>query len=251
MQYFKFIVVLSLGLFTMACDSQPKVIQSQPAGGSGNNSVLQGAASTQPANKEEHKVVAKEVLNTEKYTYINTTQDGEDIWIAIPRSEIEIGATYIYRGGLLKKNFQSKEFNRVFETVYLVSNIRKENADGSASNEAMGSLQGETLEDDGPIKVTPAEGAITIAELVKNASKYEGKQVIVTGKVVKLNPMIMNRNWVHLQDGTSKDHDLTVTTTENVSLGQVVTFEGTISLDRDFGAGYRYDLIMEGALLKK
>lgn len=245
MQYFKFIIVMSLGLLIMACDSQPKVVQSQPAGNNGINSALNGAATAQ-ASMEEHKVVAKEALNTEKYTYIKATQDGDEVWIAIPRSEIEIGATYIYRGGLMKKNFQSKEFNRVFETVYLVSDIRKENGGGLA----MSQPKEGAIDDKGPIKVVPAEGAITIAELVKNAAKYEGKQVMVTGKVVKLNPMIMNRNWIHLEDGSTDEHDLTLTTTENVSLGDVVTFEGAIALNRDFGAGYRYDIIMEGALIK-
>jgi len=246
MQYFKFIIVMSLGLLIMACDSQPKVVQSQPTGNNKNNPALNGAATAQAASMQEHKVVAKEALNTEKYTYINATQDGEDIWIAIPRSEIEIGATYIYRGGLMKKNFQSKEFNRVFETVYLVSDIRKENGGGLT----MSQPKEGAIDDKGPIKVEPAEGAITIAELVKNAAKYEGKQVMVTGKVVKLNPMIMNRNWIHLEDGSTDKHDLTLTTTENVSLGDVVTFEGAIALNRDFGAGYRYDIIMEGAMIK-
>jgi hypothetical protein len=251
MQYFKFIMALSLGLFIMACDSQPKVVQGQSTTG-GNTPALQGAASAQPASRmEEHKVVAREILNTEKYTYINATEDGEEIWIAIPRSEIEIGATYIYRGGLMKKNFKSKEFDRVFETMYLVSEIRKENAGSPALDEAMGRLQGGTLEDTVPVNVKPAKGAITIAELIKNPDKYDGKVIKVTGKVVKLNPMIMNRNWIHLQDGSTDEHDLTLTTTENVSIGQVVTFEGAIALNRDFGAGYRYDIIMEGASISK
>ncbi len=61
----------------------------------------------------------------------------------------------------------------------------------------------------------------------------------------------MNRNWIHLQDGTADKNDLTVTTAENISLGGIVTVEGTIALNKDFGAGYRYDLIMEGAVVVK
>ncbi|MFQ5447738.1 MAG: GW dipeptide domain-containing protein [Saprospiraceae bacterium] len=248
MKYFNFLFVLSLALSISACESQPKVVESAPPA-DGSSSIFKDVATAQTtANTTEHKVVVKEVLNTDKYSYLSVTENGEDYWIAIPKSKVEVGETYIYRGGLLKKNFQSREFNRVFETVYLVSDIRKENG-GSALDKAMSQLQGAET-DDGPIKVEPAEGAITIAELVNNAAKYGGKVVKVTGKVVKLNPMIMNRNWVHLRDGSDEEHDLTVTTTENVSMGQVVTFEGTIGLDRDFGAGYRYDIIMEGAVLK-
>jgi hypothetical protein len=63
--------------------------------------------------------------------------------------------------------------------------------------------------------------------------------------------MIMNRNWIHIQDGTGDQLDLTVTTTENIALGSVVTLKGTIALDKDFGAGYRYDIIMEGAVVQQ
>ena len=72
----------------------------------------------------------------------------------------------------------------------------------------------------------------------------------VTGQCVKVNPMIMNRNWVHLRDGSVSDHDLTVTTDANIPLGAVVSLEGRIALNKDFGAGYKYDLIMEDAVLK-
>ena len=61
--------------------------------------------------------------------------------------------------------------------------------------------------------------------------------------------MIMNRNWIHIQDGTADNHDLTITSQESIPLGHVVTFEGTVSLNKDFGAGYRYDLIIEDAVI--
>ena len=63
--------------------------------------------------------------------------------------------------------------------------------------------------------------------------------------------MIMSRNWIHLQDGSMKDKaiDLTVTTTDNIALGSIVALEGVIALNKDFGAGYKYDIIMEEAKL--
>ena len=71
-----------------------------------------------------------------------------------------------------------------------------------------------------------------------------------TGKCVKVNPMIMGRNWIHLQDGSGDNLDLTITTTENIPVGHVITLEGTIALNKDFGAGYKYDIIMEEAVLQ-
>lgn len=99
-------------------------------------------------------------------------------------------------------------------------------------------------------KIAPAEGAITLAELFSNQQNYNGQTIKITGKCVKVNPMIMNRNWLHLQDGSGDNLDLTVTTNQVVRLGEVVSLEGTIALDKDFGAGYRYDIIMEEAVIK-
>ena len=61
----------------------------------------------------------------------------------------------------------------------------------------------------------------------------------------------MRKTWIHLQDGTGDGatgtNDLTVTTGDAVELGSVVTVRGVVGVDRDFGAGYRYDVIVEDA----
>ncbi|HMQ91022.1 MAG TPA: GW dipeptide domain-containing protein [Flavilitoribacter sp.] len=247
------IVAICLSLLMTACQGKPKVIEAESvgAGEGGNAEPTALAIASQQAESDIHKVVVVETLNTERYTYLNVTEDDKNFWIAIPRKEVEVGGTYYYKGGLLKKNFFSQEFNRVFETVYLVSDVQQQpiNGNGSALDEAMSNIQvGGTL-NDGPIDVQPAEGAIAISTLMKDRQKYEGKTVKVTGKCVKVNPMIMGRNWVHIKDASS-DTDLTVTTMENINLGAVVSLEGTIALNKDFGAGYRYDVIMESAVIK-
>lgn len=60
----------------------------------------------------------------------------------------------------------------------------------------------------------------------------------------------MGRNWIHLKDGSGGTFDLTVTTQEHIELGSVVLFEGKIALNKDFGAGYFFNIIMEEAILK-
>ena len=59
----------------------------------------------------------------------------------------------------------------------------------------------------------------------------------------------MERNWVHLQDGTEFEgkFDLTVTSSEAFEVGQVVTLEGILALNRDFGYGYSYEILLEKA----
>ncbi len=102
------------------------------------------------------------------------------------------------------------------------------------------------------IRVEKAEGGITIAELFANRKSYAGKSVKIRGEVVKFSPQIMNRNWVHVQDGTKDgiDYDLVVTTQDSIPVGETRIFEGVVSLDVDFGSGYIYDVIMQDARAK-
>jgi len=98
-------------------------------------------------------------------------------------------------------------------------------------------------------KTEPAKGGLTLAELFKNAEEYNGKNVTIKGKVVKINSRIMNRNWVHLQDGTEYNgkYELTVTTKQDFKVGDIITLTGKIVLNKDFGYGYKYDILMEDA----
>ncbi len=251
----KNVMLFSAMLAFAACDSKPKVIEAESTGQAPifqDGAAPAGTAAAGEHNHDmtnaEHEVVVQEVLNTDKYSYLRVKEEGEEeYWIAISKREVKKGSTCYYRGGLLKKNFQSKEFNRVFETVYLVGDFR----DGSESAAPTTGGIPEGAEALAPPKnVTAAPGAIKIADLVANLNKYNGKTVKVTGKCVKINPMIMGRNWLHIQDGSGKNMDLTVTTTENIQLGAIVTLEGAIAVNKDFGAGYKYDYIMEAAVAK-
>lgn len=97
------------------------------------------------------------------------------------------------------------------------------------------------------IKIEPSEGVTSLADLFKNMKDYSGKTVKVKGKVTKVNPSIMGKNWIHIQDGTSfeEQYDLTVTSDFIPEAGTIITIEGKIALDKDFGYGYSYPILME------
>lgn len=250
----KFAILPLAILFTCltACDSGPKEIEGQQIQETMTpNSIpsLENKTTPTATSAAIRKVVVEEVLTTEKYNYLHVQEDDQKYWIAISKADVEVGETYYFRGGLLKKNFFSREFNRVFETVYLVSEIWSKKNPDPESGGGISAGESGTMPSLEVGKIELVNGAIALSELFANKEKYSQKLIRVTGKCVKVNPMIMNRNWIHIQDGSGKDLDLTVTTTENVPLGAVVTLEGTITLDKDFGAGYRYDIIMESASL--
>lgn len=101
------------------------------------------------------------------------------------------------------------------------------------------------------IKVEPVQGSITLSALFSDKKNYSGKTVRIHGRVVKVNPSIMGKNWIHLQDGTEYEglYDLTITSDFVPDLGSIITVEGKIALDKDFGYGYVYPVIMEDGKL--
>ncbi len=195
-----------------------------------------------------HKVVVKEVIQTSAYTYLNVEEAGSSSWLAVTRREVEPGATLYHQGGLEMKNFESKELKRTFEAVYFVDGISDQPISASTGKPAW-SPHKPASDAKTEISVEKADGGISIAELFARRSSHANQKVKVRGQVTKYNSGIMGRNWVHLQDGTkdSGNFDITVTTNDQVKVGDVVVFEGTVILNKDFGAGYSYEVIVEDA----
>jgi hypothetical protein len=107
--------------------------------------------------------------------------------------------------------------------------------------------------DDAPIEKATGDNAQTVADIVTKRADLKDQVVQVRGKVVKYNPSIMGKNWVHLQDGTGDEvegtNDILVTTDETVAVGDIVTATGTVRVDKSFGFGYDYEVMMEEATL--
>jgi hypothetical protein len=97
------------------------------------------------------------------------------------------------------------------------------------------------------VKIEPCNGCTQISNLLSNKQSLSGKVIRVKGVVTKFNPQIMGKNWIHIQDGSEFQggFDLTITTDKIVSLGDTVIFEGKMTLDKDFGYGYFYPVLME------
>ncbi len=194
-----------------------------------------------------HKVTAEEVLQSSNYTYLRVSEDNKETWIAISRREAEVGKSYYYEPNIEMTDFVSKELKRTFKTIVFVDKFSDQpitNVKASMDNTSKGNQPAVAKEG---IKVEPAEGGITIAELYAKKDSYAGKTVKIRGEVVKFSAEIMGRNWVHLQDGTNSNgaFDITITTNDVTKIGDVVTFEGSVTLKKDFGAGYFYEVIVE------
>jgi hypothetical protein len=206
------------------------------------------------SHPDVHKIVVKEVIQTTSYTYLNTEQNGIRQWIAVPKMEADTGDKYYFQGGMEMKDFKSKELNRTFTSVLFLNGLVSPDIVESGKTVLTQSTKISKTENEKlNITITPVKDGVTIEELFSNKGKYVNKVVKIRGVVTKYNSKIMGRNWFHLQDGThsSDGFDLTVTTEDEVNIGDVVTVEGIIALDKDFGAGYFYSIIMENGRTEK
>ena len=196
-----------------------------------------------------HEITIKEVLNANAYTYLLVTEAEKEYWIAVPKTEITVGKTYTYQGGMEMKKFESKDLKRTFDSVLFVEGLIDSNATAAAEPTST------------PVKVisspklskgiTLAKGGISVFDLYSTRDQLAGKTVILTGKVVKFMPEIMKKNWVHLQDGSNFNgfNDITITTLEKVTVDDIVSLKGTVVLNKDLGSGYKYDILVEDAVL--
>lgn len=107
----------------------------------------------------------------------------------------------------------------------------------------------------GNVTAVAGEAAMnkSVEALNVEKDKLSGKQVAFKGKVVKVNNNIMKKNFLHIQDGSGKEgtNDITVTSGQTANVGDTVSVVGKVVLNRDFGAGYVYPLIVEDAVLTK
>jgi len=204
-----------------------------------------GQAQTNPhAQADIHKITVEEVLQTTSYTYLLGKENGNLQWLALPKINAEVGDVYYHQKGMEMKDFKSTELDRTFESVMFLQGVERTDSFQNNSSATPG------------VKSTPkklttvintVEGSITIAELLTNKDNYANKTVKIRAEVTKYNSNIMGKNWLHIQDGTecSGENDLTITSEMESKVGEIITVEGKVILDKDFGSGYFYKIIME------
>lgn len=198
-----------------------------------------------------HRAEIKEVLQASSYTYLLLDEEGDEYWIAATKNDFKAGNTVYHLGGMEMKNFESKDLGRTFEKVFFISQVSDQPIYPQKSKST---INGQTESQKPEIKkidinIEPVNGSIKIGDLYSSRSEFNGKEVIVRGQVTKVNLNIMNKNWVHIQDGSGNEssYDLTITTEGIPKVGDVVAFKGILAVNKDFGMGYSYEVILEEA----
>ena len=209
-----------------------------------------------------------ETMTTAGYTYVLVAAGTNKVWAAAPQFDVKVGDAVTFSAGLPMENYHSKSLNRDFATVYFTGGITVgAGAAAPALPAGHPALPGGTPPalppghpplTAPPVKVAvdltgikKAAGGQTIAEIYAGQKKLAGKAVAVRGKVVKYNAAIMGKNWLHIQDSSGSvalgENDLAVTTTNETKVGDTVLVTGKLSANKDFGAGYKYAVILDDA----
>jgi len=224
----------------------------KPAGGStaADGAAVKPVASHDVAdNSQTAEGTVLETMDAGNYTYVRVKTATSEIWAATSPFKVEVGDHVVVPLDSPMANFHSPSLKRDFDLIYFASVIRHA---GEAAPTAAGAhppmtpAAAQVTE-----RIAPAAGGSSIADVWANRKALAGKAVTVRGKVVKFNGGILGVNWMHIQDGSgdAKDgtNDLTITSDGGANVGDVITATGTIAIDKDFGAGYAYAVIVEKA----
>jgi hypothetical protein len=211
-----------------------------------------------PSGSTTVKGTVLEVMDVQNFTYLRLkTKDGET-WAAIGKMPVKKGAAVTIENVTVMTDFESKTLKRTFPKI-LFGNLAGAGGGAPGAGHEMSAPHATAAKsaDTVDVQIAKATGANarTVAEIVSKGDELKDKPVVVRGKIVKYNPEIMGKNWIHLRDGSgsAKDetNDVLVTTTEQAKVGDVVTMKGVVRVNKDFGAGYAYKVLVEEAMLQK
>ena len=216
--------------------------------------VKAAAAPAAPAQGEGLTGKVLERIDASPYCYLRLKTAKGEVWAAIPEAKIEKGAEVTIANPMMMGHFESKTLKRTFEEIYFGTLAPVGTAAAPASNPHSKSTPAEAVEVGKVQKAAGAE-ARTVAEVWGLKGSLKEKTVTVRGKIVKYSEGVMGKNWIHLQDGSGNakkgTHDLTVTTLDVAAKGEVVTVTGVVRINKDFGSGYAYEVIIEDAAVVK
>ena len=278
---YKFISVFCSIVFLMglaACSQDkpkeqaatPQAVQQQP----------DAAVATAPSAPVTGKVL--ETMDSAGYTYLNVETPAGAMWVAVNQTPIAVGDEVTFMDGMVMQNFVSKTLNRTFPEIIFSGGLvgkgatppavqppgpgagsfsqalNSENQFAAPPGAGMVTGSQKAVVPFAEIKVekAPGENSYTVSEIFSKGADLNGKTVVVKGKVMKVSPSIMGRTWIHLQDGTGNPaentHDLVVTTAQAPDPDwDIITLEGVLAANKDFGSGYTYVVIIEDANLKQ
>ncbi len=250
------VLLLVLGAFQIACGNKAQKVQK--------------------AKAVPYSGTVLTVQNGGGYTFLEVKGSDGTFWSATRPIEVKKGDKVQLIHPMKMEKFPVKSLNRTFDVIYFADDVlvngKGHMGDGGkpagmknmAGNPHGGStmkgmenphkmgkahMGGDAAVDASGVK--PEAGSVAIDMLLKHPEKYAGKIVKVHAVVTKFLPMIMEKNWLHLKDASCGADHLTATTDGKFKAGDNVLLTGKVEVNKDFGFGYRYSVLLSGAKLVK
>jgi len=224
----------------------------------GQEPVIDNSALTSPVPVGMVRGTVAETMNSGGYTYVLIETEQDKLWAAAPELVVQVGDVVQIAQGMAMSDFTSKSLNRTFDLVYFVGAIENLSAPALPTGHPEAALppanpSAEDASEPMPqeIRVAELQPGQNIAYVHTNKDALAGRQISLRGEVVKFNANILGTNFIHIQDGSGDvadgSNDLTVTSQTATAVGETVVVTGTIVLNKDFGAGYTFPVLMEDA----
>lgn len=199
------------------------------------------------------------------YKYLRVQEQGKETWVAIANAPVAVGDKIGFDKKTMMKDFKSKSLGQEFKEIYFASDVylpQKPTAPKSMKDmlglstkkkdphAGMGIGMSPQPADEKPAKPFVKKDTYTVEEVHMWRKSLNGQTITVTGSVYKVSKGIMKRDWVHLGDGTGNEQKLTddlvfTAPTSTIKAGDKVLAKGTVAVDKDFGYGYFYPVIIE------
>ena len=266
----KYLSLTALTLLTTLTLSHAQETKIDMHGGK-DNKIPSKMTSSKPAQKAEifyGKVL--EIKSAMAYKYLKIDEEkGTQLWIAIANAPVAVGDRVGYDKQVKMTNFKSKSLNQEFKEIYFASDVylpQKVSAPKSMK-EMLGLAPQKNAHTNMHKKTTPnakikvsvkpyvKKEAYSIEEIHMWRAELKDQMITIEGTATKVSHAIMKRDWIHLNDGTGSEmllnNDLVFTAIDtSVKVGDKVMAKGKVIVDKDFGYGYFYKVIIEDAIFE-
>jgi hypothetical protein len=193
-------------------------------------------------------------MDAASYTYLRITTAAGDKWAAVPQVKVAVGEKVTILNPMVMTQFASPTLKRSFPEILFGTLAGRPGPGGGGPAAPLASAAAAPVAS-GPVTKVADPAGRTVAEIFAGKAGLKDKTVAVRGRVTKYNAGILGHNWLHIADGTGSkgtgDDDLAVTTQGEAAVGDVVVVRGPLHLDRDFGSGYSYAVLVEDATIEK
>ncbi|GBE55690.1 hypothetical protein BMS3Bbin15_01873 [archaeon BMS3Bbin15] len=196
------------------------------------------------------KGVVEKTVAAGMYTYAKISDGTGEIWVAGPKTNLKPGSKVKLYGALVVLNFKSPALNKTIDVLLMTQSF------GSGESSLHGTTEGNSTSAVN-VSVKKLAGGYTISDIFTRSKDLAGKEIEFRGVITKVLPEIMNKTWIHLQDGTKDnvtgENEIKVTYSgpEKFKVGDVVIVKGKLETDVNIGSGYFFRVLINNATIKK